>query len=887
MNIAAIRNSALSSIDEKNNLPTWKGGAWPGGSSFSNSGVSGLGVSGQYLQGLINLISDGNITLIQNGQQITISGSNQNSQIIGSYVSGLGIANNLLTGAVILSGLGSISLSQNGQIIYISGNGGNSQISDYFGVTGIRISGDSISGAISFAQAGNVYLIQNGNNIIISGKESSSTGITTGVALGGVTGVGVSGNFTTGGINLKSAGSINLIQNGQDITISGNENSQNNTEPIILLASASGYYISLIGSGGQILNSGSLNPIFWSGIIRSNNLKWSNTEPSKIYISGAAGYYNLSANINLGINNVFDTYSWVRNGTEVLSSNNSSLANIYLSSNDYIEYCVNSYTGSYISGNGYTDIVRIPDTAVLDVKNEEFSPNNIPGLIRWYSASSGALNISGNQCSNGEEVHIWKNLASNPYIQGDLGSTQTFKSIYYTGSNFSTFPYLDFAGSGYYSGIYNFIQEGINNSLTIITKRNRKFTTGNANIYSTAVSPDYTSASKRVVILLPYSDKTSYIQLGNDISQMITSTNIPVFNSGQWDIIKICRKQSSADITINGKSYSSVSSNNWINFPNQTGFFAIGSYSDSTLGVNCESYITDFLMYNRDLSAGELSLIDQYLGKYEVSQTVNINPQLPFNNTGYLYNDGNGNISWKNQIINLSPLQIPKLIAWFSASSGILNSNNNICSNGEEIFKIKNIKNENDMIFRKNISSSGIKLFTGINEYPYPFIHISGDHSFTGIFNPSGYNIYRDYTFVGFSKKNNETGINYLFYTSGVNNSNTVNRIVAIPNHPDQTMYFDVGSTAYRLNSIGGSRNNDWNSHYFIKKDSNIKYLLNGNLINYSNNNAYPKIDSGTSIGIWFGFPGIITDNYFSDILFFGKDLNSNDINILEKYFNN
>ena len=50
MNIAAIRNSALSSIDEQNNLPTWKGGAWPGGSSLSSSGVSGLGVSGQYLR---------------------------------------------------------------------------------------------------------------------------------------------------------------------------------------------------------------------------------------------------------------------------------------------------------------------------------------------------------------------------------------------------------------------------------------------------------------------------------------------------------------------------------------------------------------------------------------------------------------------------------------------------------------------------------------------------------------------------------------------------------------------------------------------------------------------------------------------------------------------
>lgn len=418
----------------------------------------------------------------------------------------------------------------------------------------------------------------------------------------------------------------NLAYHGQ--IISGVGGGGNSNQIINLISSASGHYISLLGSGGQILISGSLNPIFWTGFQRRNNLTWSDLDPSKLTIPGTSeGYYNLSAHINLGINSVFDTYAWIKNGTEILSSNNSSLANVYLSSGDYIEYCINSNTGSYISGNCSADIVRIPDTAVLDVKNEEFSPNNIPGLIRWYSASSGALNISGNQCLNGEEVYTWKNLASNPYTQGDVGATQTFKSIYYTGSNSSPFPYLDFAGSGYYSGIYNFIQEGINNSLTIIIKRNRKFTTGNANIYSTAVSPDYTSANKRIVILLPYVNQTNYIQLGNDTSQTITSTNIPVFNSGEWDIIKICRKQSSADITINGKSYSSVSSNNWINFPDQTGFFAIGSYSDSTLGVNCESYITDFLMYNRDLSAGELSLIDQYLGNYEVNYTINVNSQ--------------------------------------------------------------------------------------------------------------------------------------------------------------------------------------------------------------------------------------------------------------------
>lgn len=618
MNIAAIRNSALSSIDEQNNLPTWKGGAWPGGSSFSNSGVSGLGVSGQYLQGLINLISDGNITLIQNGQQITISGSSQNSQLIGSYVSGLGIANNLLTGGIILSGLGSISLSQNGQIIYISG--GNSQISDYFGVTGIRISGDSISGAISLAQAGNVYLIQNGNNIIISGKESLSSGITTGVVLGGVTGVGVSGNFTTGGINILSAGSISLIQNGQDITISGNESSQNNTQPIILSASASGYHISLIGSGGQTLTSGSLNPIFWSGIIRSNNLKWSNTEPSKIYISGAAGYYNLSANINLGINNVFDTYSWVRNGTEVLSSNNSSLANIYLSSNDYIEYCINPYTGSYISGNGYTDIIRIPDTAVLDIKNEKFSPNNIPGLIRWYSSSSGVLNSSGNPCSHGEPIYIWKDSSPN---SKDIQSSNGNRPIYLSGIYNYNIPSIDFLSTGNFTGIMNLGEESCINSITIIARRNRKYTTGFGQIFNHDILN--TNTTNLLNLHCPYSNGQTYLDLGTVPNQRINGI-AQVYNSGIYDTIVSKRKENSSELIINGRQFLSANSSSWVEFINATGLLSLGGqYGQSTSIAN--AYFTDFLIYNRDLSAGELSLIDQYLGNYEVNYTININSQ--------------------------------------------------------------------------------------------------------------------------------------------------------------------------------------------------------------------------------------------------------------------
>lgn len=378
MNIAAIRNSALSSIDEKNNLPTWKGGAWPGDSSFSNSGVSGLGVSGQYLQGLINLISNGNISLIQNGQQITISGSNQNSQIIGSYVSGLGIANNLLTGAVILSGLGSISLSQNNQIIYISG--GNSQISDYFGVTGIRISGDSISGAISFTQAGNVYLIQNGNNIIISGSTSAQGG-------------------------------------GTVITSTGD-----------------GIYISLGNTGGQVLNSGVFNAINWNSGIRSGILTFNQSEPSKIYIqTGCSGYYSISAYVNLNNNDLFDNYVWKKNGNSYLTNKSSNIANTYLNDGDYLEYYINPVNSTSISGNINCDIVN---TLV-----EGNGGSNLPSSGTGYLYNDGNGNLSWDNIEP-PLISTWINRVNQAGGSLGTNSIRYAKSLISTLSGINILPKL-------------------------------------------------------------------------------------------------------------------------------------------------------------------------------------------------------------------------------------------------------------------------------------------------------------------------------------------------------------------------------------------------------------------------------------------------------------
>ena len=379
-----------------------------------------------------------------------------------------------------------------------------------------------------------------------------------------------------------------------------------------IIGNSSGCYLSLSGSGGQYLNSGTPNAIFWNGIIRNQNISWNNSEPSKIYINNASGYYNISADISLDSNSVFDTYFWIKNGNKSLSNNNSNISNVYLNSGDYIEYYINSYTGTNISGNISCDIVRIPEQPAISISTKLFSPLDIPGCVRWYSASSGVLNSGGNPCSQGEEVYILKNLAQNSYINGDISSHTYSRSIYLTGILNGSFPVLDFQSSGTYTGISNLRLEGLQNSFTIITKRNKKFTTGSANIFQIGNN----STTNRLTLHAPFSNGTTYCDAGNATSLRLNG-ECQINNSGEWDIIIAKRRQSSSEFIINNRQYLNINSSSWPNFNNETGLFCLGtSFPTPDHNADCNSYITDFLMYNRDLSAGELSLIDQYLGGY-------------------------------------------------------------------------------------------------------------------------------------------------------------------------------------------------------------------------------------------------------------------------------
>lgn len=199
----------------------------------------------------------------------------------------------------------------------------------------------SISGEAIISGRG-IEVSQTGNTIMIKGQP------------GGVTGIGKPGQLVTGGIEVISAGSVTILQSGTKIWISGEAMSGIN--PGIFISST-GTFISL-NSTGQTLNAGTTTPINWSNTIRYSNLYLADS--SRIYIDDNAGYYNLSAKLNSNTYNFNDEFAWRRNGTEILSNNNSSVTNTYLNANDYVEFIVNSYSGTTLS-TSYCDIVKIPD----------------------------------------------------------------------------------------------------------------------------------------------------------------------------------------------------------------------------------------------------------------------------------------------------------------------------------------------------------------------------------------------------------------------------------------------------------------------------------------------------------------------------------------------
>lgn len=266
-------------------------------------------------------------------------------------------------------------------------------------LNGISAFGYPIISGNAIISGSGISVSQQDNIIIVAGTQGGTT-------LGGITGVGVSGNFTTGGINLLAEGSITLTQSGQNIIIGGGGGGGGT----VITSTGDGIYLSLGNTGGQILSSGVFNAINWSSGIRSGILTFNQSSPSKIYIqTGCSGYYSISAYVNLNQNDLFDNYVWKKNGNNYLTNKSSNIVNTYLNDGDYLEFYINPIYSTSISGDINCDISNIKT-----ITNKSNLPNSGNGYlhkdnngnINWNSIFCKMIQVSGVPVLHGVEQKI-------------------------------------------------------------------------------------------------------------------------------------------------------------------------------------------------------------------------------------------------------------------------------------------------------------------------------------------------------------------------------------------------------------------------------------------------------------------------------------------------
>lgn len=113
-----------------------------------------------------------------------------------------------ISGHAYISGSGIEVIQENDTIIL-------KNIQQPGGVTGVGLSGQLTTGGITLYQAGNIFITQSDQNIIISGSGASD------LLHGGVTGIGVSGDFLTGAIKTTGVGTVSVFTQYDTLFISG------------------------------------------------------------------------------------------------------------------------------------------------------------------------------------------------------------------------------------------------------------------------------------------------------------------------------------------------------------------------------------------------------------------------------------------------------------------------------------------------------------------------------------------------------------------------------------------------------------------------------------------------------------------------------------------
>jgi fibronectin-binding autotransporter adhesin len=407
----------------------------PGGNTAGNTGL--------IYSGTLSLAGGNNITLSQNGNQITISGGTVGPAFSGGVSTGGNTAGATgVTGTqLVFAGGNNITLSQTtgaaGASITISG-------ANQLPVVNASVGGNTTgtlalisSGTLSLVGGNNVTLSQVGNAITISAGTANPANLT--VSAGG-------SSNTYGGITLSNSNGVSFGLNNGTITASISQSVQTQNVIDVTLGGNTSGTLALISSGTMFLAGGNnvtLSQVGNSVTISANTAAAATLSVSAGASSGAFGGITLSNsnNVAFGLNNGTITAQ----ASAIVSAGASvgSFTGLTLSNSNNVSFGVNAGTvtasasqsvQTQASGNIAGTGITTASTAGSVLVGTQNTAGISLGVPKWLTAATGQFsggisnigNTSGNTGITGTQLVLaGGNNVTLSQVTGANGATVT------------------------------------------------------------------------------------------------------------------------------------------------------------------------------------------------------------------------------------------------------------------------------------------------------------------------------------------------------------------------------------------------------------------------------------------------------------------------------
>jgi hypothetical protein len=438
-NISGTTASASNGLTISLSAAAPGGGAGIAGSIGGNSTSAGAGYS-NITSGTMILAGGNNITLSQNGANITISGANAGGAQTG--ISGFAGSNTTYSsGTVILSALNNITISSsiNGASQYLQLSVGNyittGMASNEPHIGALVFSNETqTSGTVVFTGSGGISIASGAGSVIISFDGHHIDAV---LPSGNGFGTGFS-SMTSGTMNINAMGALSMSQNGNNLSLSVPSNylttamaSNANTSFVGLNSALTANGVSAtINSSGVSLNF----PTFLTTAMASANTSlYMSTSERNNYQYTSNSSNNTSVYLSIGNSTAYQTS--VLSGTFFQTVNSSNLfpnANTTIFAGTGTSATNASIT---LNSNGLAVSVAAPGAAA------EANWINLQGNTASNSTASGSTIMwsAGNNitlaATNGSVIRIDAGGGGGAVLQGSGTYTQNTGTVQFSNAN--------------------------------------------------------------------------------------------------------------------------------------------------------------------------------------------------------------------------------------------------------------------------------------------------------------------------------------------------------------------------------------------------------------------------------------------------------------------